>query len=124
MDEGLSSVWGFQHHNGGCPDGYGLFIDQCWLFTVWNFLKMKAFTPTRARIVIRRFSGKEASLEQFDAEKYEITHRGNDGIGGFLQTDTGTYTAILLPVPGNCNRGRMKMAWDETQRVQFIISVS
>ena len=29
MDEGLSSVWGLQHHNGGCPEGYGPFIDQC-----------------------------------------------------------------------------------------------
>ena len=41
MDEGLSSVWGLQHHNGGCPEGYGPFIDQCCLFTIWN-LKMKA----------------------------------------------------------------------------------
>ena len=71
-----------------------------------ELLENEGFIPTRARIVIRRFSDKEASLEQFDAEEYEITHRGNNGIGGFLQTDTGTYTAVLLPVPGNCNRGR------------------
>ena len=78
------------------------------MLTIYSLelLENEGFTLTRARIVVRRFSGKEASLEQFDAEEYEITHRGNNGIGGFLQTDTGTYTAILLPVPGDCNRGR------------------
>lgn len=35
-DEGPSSVWELHHHSGGCPESYGPFINQCWLFTVWN----------------------------------------------------------------------------------------